>query len=66
MSNATFWSVSILTLAGAMFLLPMIIMIPAHLILGEVPDLMFNIGVWTMVLGIFLGGIGGVFTINGA
>ena len=28
---------SILTLAGAMFLLPMIIMIPAHLILGEVP-----------------------------
>ena len=56
---------SILTLAGAMFLLPMIIMIPAHLILGEVPDLMFTIGVWTMLLGIFLGGVGGFFTING-
>ena len=56
---------SILTLAGTMFLLPMIIMIPAHLILGEVPDLMFTIGVWTMLLGIFLGGVGGFFTING-
>ena len=58
--------VGIMTLGGAMFLLPMITMIPAHLILGGVPDPMLTIGGWSMVFGVLVGAIGAFFTLNGA
>ena len=57
---------SILILAGAMFMVPIIIMIPTAVMLDGVPDCKLTIGGWSMGLSAIFGVIGVVFTMNGA
>lgn len=52
-------SYSILSIAGAMFGIPLILLTLAALI-GDIPPLMLWAGGWSMVLGIILAGIGAV------
>ena len=52
-------SSSILSIAGAMFGIPLILLTLVAII-GDIPPLMLWAGGWSMALGIILGGIGAV------
>lgn len=53
MSNA------ILSIAGAMFGVPLILLIVIAA-LGDIPPLVLSVGGWSMALGVILGGVGAV------
>lgn len=57
-------SSAIITIAGAMFGIPMILLIVIAL-LGDIPPLVLKVGGWSMVLGLMLGGIGAVLGLAG-
>lgn len=54
MSNA------ILTIAGGMFGIPLVVMLLIAVSGMEIPPLVLSVGGWSMVLGILVGGIGAV------
>ena len=39
---------ALLTLAGTMFMVPVVILIPAKLITGDIPGMMLKAGLWSM------------------
>ena len=39
---------ALLTLAGAMFMVPVIVLTPTKLILGDIPAMMLKVGLWGM------------------
>ena len=52
-------SATILTIAGAMFLIPLaILVITAGVTAGDVPGPMLVIGGWTMAFGVIVGAVG--------
>ena len=57
-------STTILTIAGAMFGIPLVVMLFTALILGDLPDPMASVGGWTMVFGVIVGAIGAFFALN--
>ena len=44
----------LLTLAGAMFMVPVIVLISAKLITGDVPGLMLKAGLWSMAFSLMI------------
>ena len=54
-----------LTIAGAMFGVPIVIMLITTLIIGDTPSWMLSIGGWFMALGVILGSIGVFIGIKG-
>lgn len=55
----------ILTVAGAMFGIPLLAMIIIAILFGDVPSFILWIGGWSMALGIVAGGIGAVIAAYG-
>lgn len=53
-------SIAILTIAGAMFGIPLVIMLFIALIGLEIPSSVLSVGGWSMALALILGGIGAV------
>ena len=51
----------LLVLAGAMFMVPMVILIPTKLITGDVPGMMLKADLWSMAFSVMIAAIG-VFT----
>ena len=41
-------TVALLTLAGAMFMVPVVVLTATKLILGDIPGMMFKVGLWSM------------------
>ena len=54
----------ILTIAGAMFLIPLLIMV-AFALVTDVPGLMLYIGGWSMAFSLIVGAIGIFIGMNG-
>lgn len=57
-------SIAILTIAGAMFGIPLFLLLGIEL-LGDIPPLVLKVGGWSMALGLMLGGIGAVLGLAG-
>ena len=57
-------SSAIISIAVAMFGIPMILLIVIAL-LGDIPPLVLKVGGWSMALGLMLGGIGAVLGLAG-
>ncbi len=55
----------ILSMAGLMFLVPMVVMVVIAIFLGQVPDPILSVGGWSMALGVVTGGIGAAINLSG-
>jgi hypothetical protein len=51
---------AILSIAAAMFVVPMLLMLGIALLGADIPSPILSFGGWSMALGIILGGIGAV------
>ena len=59
-------SATILTIAGAMFLIPLAtLVITAGITAGDIPSPMLVIGGWTMAVGVVVGAVGVFLGMNG-
>ena len=59
-------SATILTIAGAMFLIPLaILVITAGVTAGDIPSPMLVVGGWTMAFGVIVGAVGIFLGMNG-
>lgn len=57
-------SLAILTIAGAMFGIPLVVLLGIELV-GDIPPPVLKVGLWSMVLGIMVGGIGAALGLAG-
>ena len=56
---------AILTIAAAMFGIPLVIMVAIAVTGSEIPSFMLFVGGWSMALGVLAGGIGAVIAAYG-
>lgn len=55
----------IISIAGAMFGIPLVLMIIIAILFGDVPSFILWLGGWIMALGVVAGGIGAVMAMYG-
>ena len=48
----------LLTVAGAMFMIPVVVLTPTKLMIGDVPGMMFKAGLWSMAFSVMIAAIG--------
>ena len=49
---------ALLTLAGAMFMVPIVILTPTKLKMGDAPGMMLRVGLWTMAFSLMVAAAG--------
>ena len=55
---------AIITIGGAMFGIPLFLLLGIELV-GDIPPPVLKVGLWSMVLGIMVGGIGAALGLAG-
>ena len=57
-SQGTDLTAVLMTLAGAMFMVPMVILIPTNLKTGDIPGMMLKAGLWSTAFSLTVAAIG--------
>ena len=56
---------ALITIAAAMFLIPMVVMLAIAIVGADIPSLILSVGGWSMALGLITAGIGALMELYG-